>query len=353
MATQSILLDFSSGGPTAPVGQHEGPAICVFDAPETLEALAEVVSKIGYRAVPHPLWRDGRPELFRETLSAAIIADSVDNPLKHAAEMSASCPVLFIASEASVEARLAAARAGVDAILVRPLDVSELAEWLNDLVGPHRETPLSILIVDDDAILAGTYALALENAGMRAIVETDPSAALGRMTATHPDLVLMDMQMPGVSGIELARIIRQSRRYLSLPIVFLSGEREPARQLEARKLGGDDFICKPVDPDRLVSLVRMRADRAIRLRSMMERDSLTGLLDHGRFVDRLHHELERCRRSGSETSLALINVDRFKSVNDTYGHVRGVRCCGRSHKPCPSDSAELTASAAMAARSSA
>jgi diguanylate cyclase (GGDEF)-like protein len=125
--------------------------------------------------------------------------------------------------------------------------------------------------------------------------------------------------------MELAKIIRQSRRYLSLPIVFLSGERELGRQLEARALGGDDFISKPVDPKHLVSLVRMRADRGIRLRSIMERDSLTGLLNHARFTDRLDHELERCRRSGGEVSLALIDIDLFKDVNDKFGHVIGDR----------------------------
>jgi diguanylate cyclase (GGDEF)-like protein len=133
----------------------------------------------------------------------------------------------------------------------------------------------------------------------------------------------MDMQMPGVSGIELARMIRQSRRHLSLPIVFLSAERDPARQLAARMLGGDDFISKPVDLGRLVSLVRMRAERAKRLRSIMDRDSLTGLLNHGRFIDRLHQELERCRRAGTEVSLALIDLDRFKNVNDVHGHLSG------------------------------
>ena len=177
--------------------------------------------------------------------------------------------------------------------------------------------------VDDDEIVAETYALTLENAGMQCSVKTDSAAALDEITATYPDLVLMDMQMPRVSGIELARMIRQSRRHLSLPIVFLSAERDPARQLEARMLGGDDFISKPVAPDRLVSLVRMRAERANRLRSIMDRDSLTGLLNHGRFIDRLHQELERCRRAGTEVSLALIDLDRFKNVNDAHGHLSG------------------------------
>ena len=323
MAGGSLSLTRSAGDSAEPISQHERPAVCIYAAPEELEHLTETLSKIGYRALAHSYAAHNRPPPLAERYAAAVVVDSVDNPLEFAAEMSFQCPVLLISSQGSIEVRLAAARAGVDAILSQPLDVSELVEWLNDLVGPHRETPLSILIVDDDEILAETYALALENSGMRAHVETNPSAGLSRITETYPDLVLMDLQMPGVSGVELARVIRQSRRHLSLPLVFLSSERDPSRQLEARKLGGDDFIVKPVDLEWLVSLVRMRADRAIRLRSMMDRDSLTGLLNHGKFVDRLFHELERCQRTGVELSLALIDLDSFKSVNDTYGHVSG------------------------------
>ena len=213
----------------------------------------------------------------QEHFSVVVVTDRADNPLERIAEMSFICPVLFITSAVSVMARLAAARAGVAAILTRPTDVSELAEWLNDLVGSHRESPLSVLIVDDDQILAEAYTWTVEDEGIRAIVETDPLAVLGLIGTFDLDLVLLDMGMPNVNGIELAKMIHQSRRHLSLPIVFLSGERELGRQLEARTLGGDDFISKPVAPAHLVSLVRMRADRAIRLRSMMERDSLTGL----------------------------------------------------------------------------
>jgi diguanylate cyclase (GGDEF)-like protein len=323
MVAASILPDRSAAGSGKPAGQLDRPAICIFATAEEFESLAETLSKIGYQGIAGPSRIDAHRKLALKSFSATIIGDSIDNSLELAAKMSVRGPVLLITSEGSIEARLAAARAGVDAILSRPLDVSELAEWLNDVAGAHRETPLSILIIDDDEILAQTYALALENAGMRAVVETDPAAALSQMTTTYPDLILMDLRMPDMTGVELAKVIRQSRRYLSLPIVFLSAEREPARQLEARKLGGDDFISKPVDLDWLVSLVRMRAERAIRLRSMMERDSLTGLLNHGRFIDRLYHELERCRRNGTELSLVLIDVDRFKDVNDNYGHVNG------------------------------
>ena len=181
------------------------------------------------------------------------------------------------------------------------------------------------MVIDDDEILAATYALALENAGMRVLVETDAAGALLKIMTTQIDLILLDIHMPGVTGVELAAAVRQLRRFLPIPIVFLSVERDPVRQIEARRLGGDDFVSKPVDLRSLVSLVQMRADRAVALRNMMDRDSLTGLLNHGSFVDRLHHEMARCRRTGDELSLVFVDLDRFKNINDTYGHIFGDR----------------------------
>src|ERR1700722_18360454 len=103
---------------------------------------------------------------------------------------------------------------------------------------------------------------------------------------------------------------------VTLPIVFLSAERDVGRQIEASRFGGDIFINKPVDPRLLVSLVRMRADRARTLRLMIERDSLTGLFNHGQFKERLILEFERSRRTGSHFSFAMIDIDHFKKVND-------------------------------------
>jgi len=323
MVPNSLSLNHHPSGLANAPRQREWPDVCIFDQPDNIEPLADALLKIGFRAFASLGGASPGARPAPTSFSAAIIADSVDDHLRLAADMAALCPVLFIASEVTAASRIAAARVGVDGILLRPLDVNELAEWLNDLVGVRQRRPLSILIVDDDEALAETYALALQNAGMRAVVATNPAVAFDQIAMAHIDLVLMDIQMPDVSGIELARAIRQSRRYRSLPIVFLSAERDPARRLEARQLGGDDFIAKPVQLSRLVSLVRMRATRAIELQSMMDRDSLTGLLNHGRFIDRLHHEFERCKRTGAEMSLALLDLDHFKNVNDSHGHIFG------------------------------
>jgi diguanylate cyclase (GGDEF)-like protein len=113
--------------------------------------------------------------------------------------------------------------------------------------------------------------------------------------------------------------------YVSVPIVFLSAETNVNRQLEAMGQGGDDFLTKPIRPEHLISSVRIRADRYRILRSLMVQDSLTGLLNHTRTKERLDIELARAERLGSPLCFAMIDIDHFKRVNDTYGHPMGDR----------------------------
>jgi diguanylate cyclase (GGDEF)-like protein len=133
----------------------------------------------------------------------------------------------------------------------------------------------------------------------------------------------MDLQMPGTDGIEIAKIIRQHQNHLSIPIVFLSSEEDKQVQMKARQFGGDDFISKRADLDALVSLIHLRVQRARVLRNLIERDGLTGLLNHRRFKERVGHELSRAKRTNLQFCIAMIDVDHFKNVNDTWGHPVG------------------------------
>lgn len=292
--------------------------ICIIDHARQTKELADKLAGLGYATV------DLQHDMPPENCLAVIIGHSIDPELKLAQVMSAYHPVILVGEEQGFAANLAAVRAGVRASLALPLDMVELGAWLTSL-SQSETKPYSIMVVDDDEIAAQTYGLALEAAGMEATIVTDAVKACDEINRCAPDLVLMDMNMPTADGLEVASVMRLSRKNLSLPIVFLSAEKDMERQREARKIGGDDFISKPVDLEGLASLISIRAERARALRQVMDRDSLTGLLNHARFKDRVADELGRSRRTGSTFSLCLLDLDHFKRVNDTHGHLCGDR----------------------------
>ncbi|WP_419895842.1 diguanylate cyclase [Roseomonas sp. USHLN139] len=316
----------SAAGPVA--ARHPGEAadpVFLFAEPRERAMLSAVIANLGYAVTRLPEAGEDPAAGAPPRIAAAVVDDALPGALALCRQLADRAPLVLLAGESGFEARLRAARAGVEAVVPKPLDVNELADWLDHFAGSRAEAALSILVVDDDALLAEAYALALRQAGMQATALSDPARALAAIAAAAPDLVLMDMQMPETDGIEMARLIRQTRRNLSLPILFLSAEQDPQKQMLARRLGGDDFIPKPVDLDRLVDLVRLRAERARALRAVMETDSLTGLLNHARFKERLGLELERAQRHGMALSLVILDIDHFKAVNDSHGHLVGDR----------------------------
>jgi len=154
---------------------------------------------------------------------------------------------------------------------------------------------------------------------------SDPQQLLKQLADFHPDLVLMDMYLPGCTGDELARIIRQMESFVGLPIVFLSVESDFDRQLSAMGLGGDEFLTKPILPAQLVSVVGSRVRHYRKLRALMVQDSLTGLANHSRLQQALETEVARAVRQKIPLALVMIDIDYFKQVNDRFGHPVGDR----------------------------
>ena len=173
--------------------------------------------------------------------------------------------------------------------------------------------------------LAGYYAETLTAAGMDAKAITEPALLLDVMAQLQPEIVLMDLHMPGCSGIEAMRVLRQDPQFTSLPVLFVSSETSVVQQQSAMQCGAEDFLQKPISDANLIMAVTVRAERFRSLTTLIRQDSLTGLLNHVSFKLRLEVEVDRCRRSHETMSLAMIDIDHFKKVNDTYGHPQGDR----------------------------
>lgn len=234
-------------------------------------------------------------------------------------------PVLFISARDDLQARLQAVRAGGAAYFHKPVDIGSLIDKLDSLTAHETREPHRILIVDDELILATYHANILGKAGMVTEVVTDPMQVMKSLVDFKPELILMDMYMPGCNGLELASVIRQQDAYVSIPIVFLSVETNVEQQLTAMHLGGDEFLTKPIEAQHLIAEVKSRVERSRIVSSFMERDSLTGLLNHTKIKERLSIELTRAKRQQSPLAFAMIDIDCFKGVNDIFGHLIGDR----------------------------
>jgi diguanylate cyclase (GGDEF)-like protein len=231
-------------------------------------------------------------------------------------ELGSSLRVMFYADRDDFDIRLKVVRAGGESFFQLPMDAPRLLDRIDALFSENQPPPYHVLIVDDDPE---------QRAGMITSVATDPSRVIPILVEAKPEIILMDMYMPTCTGPELAALIRQNEAFAAIPIIFLSVERDFEKQISAIEHGGDEFLEKPIKPEHLVASIAMRAERTRSIRFYMERDSLTGLLNHTHLTERLTTELLRARRAGSVCSFGMIDLDNFKDVNDRFGHLTGDR----------------------------
>ncbi|MBC3931744.1 GGDEF domain-containing response regulator [Undibacterium curvum] len=232
-------------------------------------------------------------------------------------------PTIFVSKNSSFESRLLAVRAKGDGYFTKPVDVVALTERIDTISQRDQSNGYRVLIIDDDVVTAKFYGAILRDAGMNVRLLNDPTQVLAVMTDFRPELLLLDVYMPVCSGVELSRLIRQDNSYVDVPIVFLSSEADVNKQLDAVKAGADDFITKPVPPEYLVSSLATRAERYRSLRALIMRDGLTGLLNHTAIKEQLEAEVLQAHRNGAPLALAMIDLDNFKKINDSYGHATG------------------------------
>jgi len=167
--------------------------------------------------------------------------------------------------------RLGALRAGAHFVIRDGTPPAEMAAELRQRFDADRGHHFRVLIVDDDPSQSHFCEIVLRHRGLLTEVCNDPTEALAAIEVFRPDIILVDLHMPKLSGIELTARIREQRGRDFIPILFLSGEEDKEAQLDAITIGGDAFLMKPIQPRHLVAEVTTRAQRARDLKHGIDR----------------------------------------------------------------------------------
>lgn len=198
----------------------------------------------------------------------------------------------------------------------------------------HRQSA-HVVLADDDRVTREYVAGLLRGRGYEVTAVDSGQKVLERVRAGGIALVLLDVVMEGISGIDACRMIKSTTQGSFLPVILLTARRDTESRVEGLRIGADDYICKPFDERELLArvdnMVRIKQmhDEVARAKERLERlairDELTGLYNYRYLQSRLNEEFKRAERYREPLACAMVDVDHFKLLNERHGHDVGDR----------------------------
>lgn len=262
----------------------------VEDDSEQAKVLIAEMEDMGYD-VFHFLGKDSFVKAFLKQLPSLIIMDMelTDGKLAGAdlikeiknTNNAIDIPVIFLSIHDDFQSRLAAFKNGANRYLIKPVNIENLKNSLDQLTYKNPNKQYKALLVDDDPLVLEKHASLLEDVSIEVKTLTNPKDVFDILDSFEPDILVFDVYMPEATGPELAAMVRSDDQFNHIPILFLSAETDLSKQIMALNLGGDDFMVKPVKASYFQMSVVSKIKRARKYR-----------LNTVRLEEALHNEEE-------------------------------------------------------------
>jgi len=190
----------------------------------------------------------------------------------------------------------------------------------------ESEKKRKVLVIDDNPTNLALLKVYLRRMGLIPLLAGKPALGMDMAFREHPDLILLDVMMPDIDGYEICRRLKADARTADIPVIFVSARSESEDIIAGLELGAVDYITKPFKAGELkarIGAVCRMADLHEKLAAQASTDELTGLANRRRFCELLEHAVTRAKSRTSPLSLLIFDLDHFKNINDTYGHLGG------------------------------
>jgi diguanylate cyclase (GGDEF)-like protein len=248
--------------------------------------------------------------------------------------------VLVLAEQDNLADRVLASQVGCDRYMVKSVELPELLQILTQCFASEPPLCNRVMAVDDDEMALEKLIHLLEPWGLQVTPVSDPEQFWNSLTRINPDLLLLDIEMPGLSGIDLCRVVRQDCQYGDLPILVITAHTDPQIMQQVFAAGADDLIHKPILGPELVTRALGRLER-VRLRHQLDQvqrqqtqhwqqqasiDALTQVANRYTFGTFMQQAWRQAEQNQQYLAVIFCDIDRFKFYNDRYGHQVGDQC---------------------------
>ncbi|MEC4812842.1 MAG: response regulator [Scytonema sp. PMC 1069.18] len=253
-------------------------------------------------------------------------SNDTDDGLKLLAELNCSTPsvpVLVLTNQDSLLDRVKIARLGGQGFLQKPVVAAQVLEAIANLLQRNRQSMAKVLVVDDDSLILGAMTSLLEPWGLKVSTLDNPLEFWNTLEATAPHLLILDVEMPHMNGIELCQIVRNDPRYCGLPVLFLTAHTDADTMRRVFAVGADDYVSKPIVGPELVTRILNRLERSRWLRNMAQTDTLTGVANRRQSFQEFNELIDLSNRHHQPFCFIVFKINHLQQINQQYTHAVG------------------------------